>query len=149
MTSRRGMLRLVTIGYQGRSVDQLVSDLLEEDVDVLVDVRLRAMSRKAGFGKTDLARSCAAAGIEYVHEPTLGNPLENREPFHRGDAHAMHVYDQQMHSVGEEALRRLEALVTKWRTAVLCFEREAQVCHRSAVAAWLRHVHQDLTIVDL
>lgn len=140
---------LVTIGYEGRTIRQLVADLLEEDVDLLIDVRQRAMSRKVGLGKTALATACGAAGIEYIHEPTLGNPRENREPYHRGDDHARHVYDEQMHQVGGDALRRLVELVIRRRCALLCFERDATICHRSAIAAWLHGAHRDLTIVDL
>ena len=148
MTPRRTKSRLVTIGYQGRTVDQLVRELLDEDVEVLVDVRQRAMSRKAGFGKNGLAAACAAAGIEYIHEPTLGNPRENREPFHRGDPHARHVYDEQMQRVGGDALRRLQRLMNDRPTAVLCFERDPAICHRTAIATWLRQ-ETNLTIVDL
>jgi uncharacterized protein (DUF488 family) len=149
MTSPGEALRLVTIGYQGRTIDQLVGELLEEDIHVLVDVRQRAMSRKAGFGKNGLAAACAAAGIQYIHEPTLGNPRENREPFHRGEAHAKHVYDEQMHRVGGDALLRLQQLVSERRTALLCFERDAAICHRTPIALWLRQIQPELTIVDL
>jgi uncharacterized protein (DUF488 family) len=143
------MLRVYTIGYEGRSVEQLVDSLLEEDVAVLVDVRLRAMSRKTGFGRSALAAAHTAAGIEYVHEPTLGNPKENREPFHRNDPRARAFYDQRMHDVGGDALRRLEQLVVSRPVALLCFERDAAICHRTAIATWLKQVHPALDVVDL
>jgi uncharacterized protein (DUF488 family) len=141
-------LRLVTIGYEGRSLDQLVRDLLDDDVAVLVDVRLKAMSRKRGFAKSALSAGCTSGGIDYVHEPTLGNPRENREPFHRGDAHAWRVYEDRMVSVGADALERLRQLVPRRRVALLCYERDARICHRSVIAGWLRNANPAVDVID-
>lgn len=70
---------LVTVGYEGRTAGELVVTLAEAGVDVLVDVRLTPLSRKPGLSKRQLADALAAAGVEYVHLPALGNPKDNRE----------------------------------------------------------------------
>ena len=72
---------IVSVGYEGRSVDELVDALVEAGVSVLVDVRENAISRKRGLSKRALAEKLQARGIAYVHEPTLGNPRDNRDGF--------------------------------------------------------------------
>lgn len=54
--------RVVSIGYEGKTVAQL----LAQDVKVLVDVRLTPLSRKPGLSKTKLAEALRAAGIDYL-----------------------------------------------------------------------------------
>src|SRR5437773_2633547 len=77
--------RLVSLGYEGRTAEQLVSELQSESVTVLVDVRLTPLSRKPGLSKRRLAALLADAGIRYVHLGALGNPKDNREAFRTGD----------------------------------------------------------------
>ena len=45
---------IVSVGYQGRSVNELIDVLRHGDVEVLVDVRLNPISRKPGFSKNPL-----------------------------------------------------------------------------------------------
>jgi uncharacterized protein (DUF488 family) len=40
------LLSLVSIGYEGRNLDELIEDLLEQQVNVLVDVRLNPILPK-------------------------------------------------------------------------------------------------------
>lgn len=72
---------IVSVGSEGRSVDELVDALADAGVSVLVDVRENAISRKRGLSKRALAEKLQARGITYVHEPTLGNPRDNRDGF--------------------------------------------------------------------
>jgi uncharacterized protein (DUF488 family) len=76
---------LISLGYEGRSVGDLVDDLRSQYVAILVDVRLTPLSRKPGMSKRKLAAALAEAGIDYVHLPALGNPKDNRELFRTGD----------------------------------------------------------------
>lgn len=72
-------LELYTVGYEGRSVDDLLETLIAAKVTRLVDVRELPLSRRRGLSKTALGDSLAAVGIEYAHVRPLGNPKENRE----------------------------------------------------------------------
>ena len=56
--------QVVSVGYEGRSVEELVQVLRAEDVAVLVDIRLTPISRKRGLSKTALTRALRDAGIE-------------------------------------------------------------------------------------
>src|SRR4030095_2585940 len=75
---------LASIGYEGRTIDELCDVLVANAIDLLVDVRQTPMSRKHGFSKRTLAAALAARSIDYLHLPTLGNPRDNRAPFHGG-----------------------------------------------------------------
>jgi uncharacterized protein (DUF488 family) len=75
--------RLYTVGYQGRSLAELLDSLSRAEVQRVVDVRELPLSRKPGFSKTALAAALAERGIEYVHVKPLGNPKANRERYWR------------------------------------------------------------------
>ncbi len=126
-----------TVGYEGRTPEELVSLLRRNGIRTLVDVRLNAISRKPGFSKTALTDHLARAGIIYVHERVLGNPKENREEYRRGSPSAQKRYARHLHSQGTDAVARVMELARTKPTALLCVEREPHCCHRTAVAAQL------------
>ena len=68
-------------GYEGKTVEDLLSDAKAWSVATVVDVRLNPISRKRGFSKKGLAAELQANGVDYVHLPALGNPKDNREGF--------------------------------------------------------------------
>ena len=125
---------LFTIGYEGRSIEELLSVLALNRIDLLVDVRENAVSRKAGFSKRALAEALGDVEIEYSHEPLLGNPRENRAGFH-GEAvgEARRLYLQHLNNGSREAYEAVIALTATRRVALLCFERDERKCHRSCI----------------
>ena len=126
---------LFSVGYEGRSIEELVALLLANKVSVLADVRLNAISRKPGFSKKRLAEALAVAGIAYWHARALGNPKENRDPFHNGDVRGgLRVFRAVLSSddAGLE-LGHLAELLSTERVAVLCFERDHDRCHRQVI----------------
>lgn len=126
---------LVSIGYEGRSLDELLEVLAEHHVDVVADVRLTPMSRKPGLSKTKLAAALAGQGVDYVHLRLLGNPKENREPFWTGEVASGVARYREL--LGEPAVSvaidDLVTLASGQRVAVLCFERDHGRCHRQVV----------------
>ena len=122
-----GAVTVVSVGYQGRSVAELLEVLRQGEVEVLVDVRLNPISRKPGFSKKPLGGALAEAGIEYRHERTLGNPKENRDPFDR------ERYDDYLQENGSAVLVELIELAKTVRIALLCYERQHRDCHRSRI----------------
>lgn len=127
--------RLVSIGYEGRTAEDLLCELTERGVDVLVDVRLNPLSRKPGLSKRRLSERLAEAGIEYLHMKVLGNPKENREPFwdgRVGDGCA--AFDELLASAEPQAaLQTIADLMDTSTVAILCFERDHDRCHRQVV----------------
>jgi uncharacterized protein (DUF488 family) len=133
-TSKNRPASIYTIGYEGRSVAELVQRLRASRVDVLVDVRENASSRKPGFGKRQLSEALDAAGIEYVHEPGLGNPRDNRTAFRNGASIAARQrYVKHLNNGSRAAFDAVIALSCKRRVALMCFERNEAECHRSCI----------------
>ena len=75
---------LSTIGYEGATLPEVIAKLRAAGVEVVVDVRAVAASRRAGFSKTVLRASLAAEGIGYEHLRALGTPKPGREAARRG-----------------------------------------------------------------
>jgi uncharacterized protein (DUF488 family) len=129
---------IVSIGYEGRSLDDFIAALKTERIEVLVDVRLNAISRKPGFSKTALMNAARSAGIEYLHEPKLGNPIDNRAGYRAGHKSARARYRARLANGSSGAVDELVALSTKRRVAVLCVERDHKICHRDELVAVAR-----------
>jgi len=129
---------VVSVGYEGRTAEELVAVLVEAEVSVLVDVRENAISRKAGLSKRGLAARCEAQGIAYVHERTLGNPRHNRDGFREGRSESRKIFEQHLVDQGAEALGRVGELLRDRTVGLLCFEEDPCSCHRSIVAEHLK-----------
>lgn len=141
---------LVSLGYEGRTVEELIANLRCESVTVLVDVRLTPLSRKPGLSKRRLAAALGAVGIRYLHLRALGNPKENRSAFRAGDARSRDNFrDLLKAGPGAEALRHVAELLDGETVALLCFERDHQTCHRLLVAERLQRANPSLPLVEL
>ena len=128
--------RIYSVGYEGLTLDALVERLAGNRVTTVVDVRLNPISRRPGFSRNRLEAALNAAGIDYIHERTLGNPPENRESFRSGDGeHGRARMRSILANEASEALQRVVDLAANGRVAVLCVEREPHRCHREVIAA--------------
>src|SRR5262249_34427565 len=70
---------LSTIGYEGRTLEGYLNELLRAGVTLLCDVRRNPISRKFGFSKGTLAKGCEGVGLRYQHLPELGIASEQRQ----------------------------------------------------------------------
>jgi uncharacterized protein (DUF488 family) len=133
-----GMRNIRDVGYEGKTIDEVIDALLAWRVLTLVDVRLNAISRKKGFSKTALRTALENAGLSYVHLPALGNPKANRAGFYSPGtteaANAHGVFLDSLDSDGaRDAMDRVEELSQAGGVALLCFEHDHRMCHRSLI----------------
>ena len=70
---------LYSIGYEKRSLDEFLAILKDAGVNVVIDVRETAWTRKPGFSRSSLTTGLGAVGIEYVHARFAGNPKKLRD----------------------------------------------------------------------
>lgn len=131
---------VATVGYEGTTVDAFLRTLRDARVELLVDVRAVASSRRPGFAKTRLAANLAEAGIDYLHLRGLGTPADGRAAARAGRHAEMHrIFGA--HLATDEAQGELHALAdvvrTGRRVALLCFEADPAHCHRTLVATAL------------
>jgi uncharacterized protein (DUF488 family) len=127
---------LFTIGYEGRTVDELLDTLARAGVRLLIDVRAIAASRRPGFSKTMLAATLAERDISYLHLRALGTPKPGREAARKGRIAEMHaIYEMQL-ATPEAALAMEQAQQAAGErpAALLCFERDVACCHRAVIA---------------
>lgn len=130
---------IATIGYQAATMPGLLKALEDAGVDLLVDVRAVASSRRPGFSKTALAAHLREAGIDYLHLRGLGTPAEGRAAARSGRHEVMRsVFLDHMETPGAQAeLEALAGLVETRQVCVLCFEADPSHCHRSIVVEQL------------
>ncbi|MEL6335801.1 MAG: DUF488 domain-containing protein [Pseudomonadota bacterium] len=141
---------ILTIGYEKATQDAVIARLTAAGVTRLVDVRAVAASRRAGFAKTALAAGLAEAGIAYTHLRALGTPKPGREAARKGRIAEMRViYDQALEAPeAVDAFAALADLVQQERCALLCFEAEAEGCHRRVLTERLS-AQLGLAVIDL
>ena len=128
---------LATIGYERASLDEVIAGLKAAKVDVVIDVRAVASSRRAGFSKTLLAASLDEAGIDYLHLRALGTPKAGRQAARAGRIDEMRriFQDHMQEPEAQLALARAVEVAAERRAALLCYEADANGCHRRIVAA--------------
>jgi uncharacterized protein (DUF488 family) len=132
--------RVATAGYQASTVKSFLAALREAGIELVVDVRAVASSRRPGFSKSRLAANLAEAGIGYVHLRGLGTPAEGRAAARAGKfAELRRIYERHLATLEAKAeLAELSDLVTSGRrVCLLCFEHDPAHCHRTMVAAAL------------
>ncbi|MBB3771438.1 uncharacterized protein (DUF488 family) [Angulomicrobium tetraedrale] len=128
---------LFTIGYEQVASGAVLDTLRTAGVELLVDVRAVAASRRAGFSKSQLAAGVAGLDIGYLHLRGLGTPAEGRQAARTGHyGELRRIYD--LHLATPTAREQLDELTTLVkagrRVCLLCYERHPEHCHRQMIA---------------
>lgn len=133
------MRAIATIGYQTATMRSFLRALSAAKVELVVDIRAVASSRRPGFSKSALAASLREAGIDYEHLRALGTPAEGRAAARGGRfAVTREIYLRHMDTPAAQAqLTMLAELVQAREVCLLCFEADPAHCHRSIVVAEL------------
>jgi len=126
-----------TIGYEGKTIEEYINNLIQQDIRVLIDVRKNAMSMKYGFSKNFLAHTLKNIGIEYIHMPEFGIESENRQTLNSIDDYKK-LFKQYKNTTlknSDIGLKKLfELFSTHKRIAITCYEKDIQMCHRGCIA---------------
>ena len=130
-------MRIYTIGYEGATVAEVIAALTGAGVERVIDVRQLPLSRRPGFSKSSLAAALAEQGIDYVHLKALGTPKPGRDAAKKGDRATLEqVYSGQLELPEAQAeAARMRSLAGEKPSALLCFEREPGMCHRTLLLA--------------
>jgi uncharacterized protein (DUF488 family) len=128
--------KLATIGYELAPQAKVIEALKGAGVEVLIDVRAVAASRRAGFSKGVLSASVEDAGIEYLHLRELGTPKPGRMAARAGRTGEMRAIFAAHMAEPAAQLQLAQAVeIAKHRkVALLCYCAEASKCHRAIVA---------------
>jgi len=136
--------KLFTIGYEGRDIDNLVSNLKKFSIARLIDVREMPISRKKGFSKSQLMKTLEAADIEYVHIKQFGSPSSLRHQLKDDHDYAkfFSAYTSYLEA-RQDILTQLNEEISDKVSCLMCFERLQQYCHRSIVANKLKEYNRN------
>jgi uncharacterized protein (DUF488 family) len=129
---------LFTVGYEQAKPASVLGELKRAKIELLVDTRAVAASRRPGFSKRQLAAALDDEGIAYIHLQKLGTPAEGRAAARGRDTDTLwRIYDK--HIKGADAQNELRELITMIksgkRIALLCYCRDPKTCHRSRIVA--------------
>ena len=132
-------MRLFTVGYSRRSLDEVIGMLRAHDIPALVDVRMWASSRfKPEFSKNRLAAALEASGIAYAYIRALGNAGKF------SGAGRVVIHDP------EKGYPELTVLLERHgAVAIMCLERDARECHRMDVAVEMARRLSGLEVTHL
>lgn len=125
-----------TIGYEGISLENYLNKLIINDVRLLCDVRMNAISMKYGFSKSQLKNACESIGIDYLHIPNLGIKSNKRQKLNTMSDY-MELFDEYENTTLKNSHKSIEyifKLIHDYkRVAITCFEKEVCMCHRGRV----------------
>lgn len=106
MTARR----IFTIGYEQSRPLSVLNALKKAKVQILIDTRAVAASRKPGFSKRALAASLDELGTAYLHLQKLGTPADGRAAAREGRMNALwRIYDK--HLGTHDAIEAMDELL--------------------------------------
>jgi len=130
-------MKIFTIGYEATTMDEFIAALRRAGVERVIDVRAVPLSRRPGFSRNILAASLKDAGIDYVLLKNLGTPKLGRDAAKKGDVKTLRaVYEGQLHLPEAQAeAAQMRALAEERPSALLCFERNPEHCHRTLLLA--------------
>ena len=143
-----------TIGHSTRTIEYLMALLKAHEIELLVDVRRWPASRRfPHFHREALAKSLAAAGIEYLWRGDLGGfrkPSPD-SPNIAWKVGAFRAYaDFMLTPEFARIIEQLEKITGEKRIALMCAEAVPWRCHRQLLAdaflvrGWtVRHILDD------
>ena len=127
---------LFTIGYEGRDIDSFLNVLIQNQIDILIDVRKNPFSMNFSFIRSKLENYLRKVDIQYVHIPELGIDGESRKNLvTRRDYQILFKrYEATTLKEHPEEVKRIIGLSEDHRAAILCFEADINLCHRGVIA---------------
>ena len=132
-----------TIGYAGRTIDELLTTLKVAGVATVVDVRNSAVSMyKPDFSKGNLRRHLEASGIGYLHLPDLGVPRDIRSRA-IGKKDRTELWDWYDHNVVDQFVGHNLHYFFNFADhplAFMCLEADPTSCHRHRLALALERL---------
>ncbi len=132
---------LMTLGYEGLTIDAYINKLIERNVALAVDVRRNPISMKYGFSKTRFRNYLKLVGIEYEHMPALGIDSSLRKNLETSSDYRKlfhHYAKKSLPTCAGELQRIRELLRTHGRIALTCFEATPTSCHRHKITERLQ-----------
>lgn len=135
-------MEIWTIGHSTRSQEDFLKSLQSFKIELLVDVRRYAGSKKfPQFNVTELQKYLPEAGIKYIQHDSLGGrrkPLpDSKNTVWRNEAFRGYA-DYSETKEFRSALAGLKEFASNFRTAYMCSEAVWWRCHRAIISDCLK-----------
>ena len=112
-------MRVFTVGYGGRGMDDFIRLLKDNRVEVVVDVRSYPKSQFEDYNRENLQKRFPREGMEYVF---LGNKL--------GGLREGPYQDHMQTDDFKEGIGEVMTLADTKRVTLMCAEKQPTSCHR-------------------
>ena len=134
-------MNIYTIGYEGMDQKLFMAYLKRFNISYIADVRHRPLSRKKGFSMTAMAEMLNLNDIEYKNFKELGTSKEMRDKLHStSDYRSFFIeYKKTIKEHTAQIDEILKIVNQGHNVALLCFEKEADKCHRKVVAEEIKN----------
>lgn len=146
-------MQLYTLGFTQKSAQEFFEILAVNQVQVLVDIRLKPGGQLSGFAKgADLAYFIPrlVPGARYVHLLELAPTQQILEGYRQDKDWPRYAAAFEALMDGREIPARLERdLFTQNRCCLLCSEALPQHCHRRLVAERLARHWPEIEVIHL
>ncbi|MFO8109611.1 MAG: DUF488 domain-containing protein [Thermoplasmata archaeon] len=130
------MKKIYTVGYEGKTQDDLLKLISEKGIRHLVDVRTSTGSQRSEFCGDALKKFLFNKGILYKHIKELGGL--NVED-----------YTERMQTEGwRQAFLDLLEFASEAPTVIMCMEKEPSKCHRRFISQKLEEMGWDVIHLD-
>ncbi|MFH1222048.1 MAG: DUF488 family protein [Candidatus Micrarchaeota archaeon] len=130
---------IFSIGYEKKDIDLFLDFLIQNNIEVLVDVRANPFSMNFSFTKNKLTNYLSKVGIEYLHVPELGINGEYRKELDSDSDYKklFAFYEGTILPKQKNKVNMLQELGKNKRIALMCFEQDKEHCHRGVLSRWL------------
>ena len=139
---------IVTIGYEGKTIDKFLYELIKNKIGIVADVRKNAYSMKFGFQQNKLKSYLEKIGIDYIHMPELGIPSDSRKNLNSYEDYlALFANYRREIETKLDCLERIKSISQNKKVSLMCFEKDVRYCHRGVIAERLRE--SGVEVIDL
>lgn len=147
------MTKMFTIGFTKKKAADFFNLLIENDVKLVVDIRLNNTSQLAAFAKfPDIEYFlCKICNIDYIYDKSF-SPEESTLSKYKKKLISWEQYEDEFNSTMLN--RSIESYIrdnySKYdNLCLLCSEAEADQCHRRLLANIFKEQFNDLEIIHL
>jgi uncharacterized protein (DUF488 family) len=145
-------MRVITLGYEKRTITEYIGVLKSFNVKIVIDVRETAWSYKKDFCKKRFSSALSQANIIYYHMKELGNPKSIRKK--EGDVKDILAdYKNYLLSTNSGINDLLDLLNNKdnltKNICLTCFERNFTCCHRSIIIDHIKPYIKKIKVTHL
>lgn len=134
-------MKLFTIGYQGKPIDEFIKTLKDNNIDFLIDVRWRAGARRNKyFNKNLLKKTLDENNIKYSHRMNLGAAPSEREKLKRTGDYNLFFNNYKTGFCINSVNWLVDKLCENKSLVIMCMEADHSICHRTPLSEIVKEV---------